>query len=144
MSRARAPLRAVAQAVAVRGLVPPAARPGSARDPGRSGGRRRGGGGGARTRRARHGRRRYRPVVRMTRYDGLIAELRRASQPERPAPPEFAAYLRKVRLHAYKVTNRDVEELKAAGYNEDDIFEQTVSAAVAAGLERLDAGLRAL
>ena len=62
----------------------------------------------------------------------------------RPAPPEFAEYLEKVRLHAYKVTDRDVEELKRAGFGEDEIFEHTVSAAVAAGLERLEAGLEAL
>ena len=80
----------------------------------------------------------------MTRYDELIAELREASQPDRPAPPEFAAYLDKVRRRAYKVTDRDVEELKALGFSEDEIFEHTVSAAVAAGIERLDAGLKAL
>lgn len=79
-----------------------------------------------------------------TRYDELIAELRAAAAPERPPPPEFAAYLQKVRLHAYKVTDRDVEELKAAGFGEDEIFEHTISAAVAAGLERLDAGLATL
>jgi alkylhydroperoxidase family enzyme len=49
-----------------------------------------------------------------------------------------------VRLHAYKVTDRDVEELKSAGFTEDEIFQHTVSAAVAAGLQRLDAGLGAL
>jgi alkylhydroperoxidase family enzyme len=48
-----------------------------------------------------------------------------------------------VRLHAYKVVDRDVDELKAA-FTEDEIFEHTVAAAVAAGLERLDAGLRAV
>ena len=80
----------------------------------------------------------------MSRYDELIARLREAAQPDRPAPPDFAPYLDKVRRHAYKVTDRDVEELKAAGHSEDEIFEQTVSAAVAAGLERLDAGLEAL
>jgi alkylhydroperoxidase family enzyme len=74
----------------------------------------------------------------------LIARLREASQPDRPAPPEFSAYLEQVRRHAFRVTDRDVEALKAAGYSEDEIFEQTVSAAVAAGLERLDAGLKAL
>jgi alkylhydroperoxidase family enzyme len=62
----------------------------------------------------------------------------------RPAPPEFAPYLEKVRLHAYKVTDADVEELKALGFDEDEIFEHTVSAAVAAGLERLDAGMAVL
>ena len=80
----------------------------------------------------------------MSRYDELIARLREAAQPDRPAPPDFAPYLDKVRRHAYKVTDRDVEKLRAAGHSEDEIFEQTVSAAVAAGLERLDAGLDAL
>ena len=79
-----------------------------------------------------------------TRYDGLIAELRAAARPERPAPPELALYLEKVRLHAYEVMDSDVQRLKDAGFGEDVIFEHTVSAAVAAGLERLDAGLRAL
>ena len=74
----------------------------------------------------------------------MIGALRTAAQPARPAPPEFATYLERVRLHAYKVTDRDVEELKAAGFTEDEIFEHTVSAAVAAGLERLDAGLATL
>jgi len=80
----------------------------------------------------------------VTRYDDFIARLRAAAQPERPAPPAMARYLEKVRLHAYKVTNGDVGELKAAGFTEDEIFEQTVSAAVAAGFDRLDAGLGAL
>jgi alkylhydroperoxidase family enzyme len=79
-----------------------------------------------------------------TRYDELIARLRAAAQPERGASPKLAGYLEKVRLHAYMVTDRDVDELKAAGLNEDEIFEHTVSAAVAAGLERLDAGLGTL
>jgi alkylhydroperoxidase family enzyme len=79
-----------------------------------------------------------------TRYDELVAELREAAQPERSTPPELEAYVQKVRLHAYRVTDREVEELKAAGWSEDELFEHTVSAAVAAGLERLDAAKRAL
>jgi alkylhydroperoxidase family enzyme len=42
------------------------------------------------------------------------------------------------------VTDDDVDALRASGLSEDEIFEVTVSAAVAAGLERLDAGLRTL
>ena len=80
----------------------------------------------------------------MTRYDELIGGLSEAAQPERPAPEEFAAYLGKVRRRASTITDRDVEALKDAGYSEDEIFEQTVSVAVAAGLGRLDAGLRTL
>jgi len=74
----------------------------------------------------------------------MIDALRAAARPERPAPPELASYLEKVRLHAYKVTDDDVEQLKALGFSEDEIFEHTVSTAVAAGLERLDAGLATL
>jgi alkylhydroperoxidase family enzyme len=79
-----------------------------------------------------------------TRYDELIAHLRLAAQPDRRAPAALAPYLEKVRLHAYKVTDRDVEELKAAGFSEDEIFEHTVSVATAAGLERLEAALAML
>ena len=79
-----------------------------------------------------------------TRYDDLIERLRTSAQPERPVPPELASYLEKVRLHAYKVTDGDVQALKDAGFSEDQIFEHTVSVAVAAGLERLEAGLGAL
>ena len=79
-----------------------------------------------------------------TRYDDLIDDLRKAARPERPAPPAFAAYLEKVRRHAYEVTDEDVHALKNAGFSEDQIFEHTVSTAVAAGLERLEAGLGAL
>jgi len=77
----------------------------------------------------------------MTRYDPLVDRLRRAAQPDREAPPEFAPYLDKVRSNAYKVTDEDIQALRDAGYSEDVIFEQTVSVAVAAGLKRLDAGL---
>ena len=80
----------------------------------------------------------------ITRYDQLVDDLREASRPERPAPPEFAAYLDKVRAHAYRVTDADVQALKDAGYSEDQIFEHTISAAVAAGLARLEAGLASL
>jgi alkylhydroperoxidase family enzyme len=80
----------------------------------------------------------------VTRYDELIAELREAAQPGRPASPEFAAYLDKVGRHAYKVTDADVQALKDAGYSDDEIFEQTVAAAVGAGLYRLEKGLDCL
>jgi alkylhydroperoxidase family enzyme len=80
----------------------------------------------------------------MTRYDSLVERLRQAAQPDREAPSDFAPYLDKVRRNAYEVTDGDVQALKDSGYSEDVIFEQTVSVAVAAGLERLEAGLEAL
>ena len=79
-----------------------------------------------------------------TRYDTLVERLREAAHPDREAPPGLASYLDKVRLHAYKVTDEDVQTLKDAGFSEDVIFEQTVSVAVAAGLMRLEAGLGVL
>jgi threonine synthase len=80
----------------------------------------------------------------MTRYDLLVERLRQAARPDREAPPDFASYLDKVRRNAYKVTDEDIQALKDAGYSEDVIFVQTVSVAVAAGLERLEAGLRVM
>ncbi len=59
-------------------------------------------------------------------------------------PPALRPYLDKVGRHAYKVTDRDIEALKAQGYSEEAIFELTVSAAVGAGLGRLKRGLNAL
>jgi alkylhydroperoxidase family enzyme len=86
----------------------------------------------------------YRLLAGMTRYDSLVERLRQAAQPDRQAPPDFAPYLGKVRRNAYEVTDEDIQALKDAGYSEDVIFEQTVSVAVAAGLERLEAGLKVL
>lgn len=87
----------------------------------------------------------YRLLARpVTRYDSLVERLRQAAQPDRQAPPDFAPYLDKVRRNAYKVMDEDIQALKGAGYSDDVIFEQTVSVAVAAGLERLKAGLQVL
>ena len=58
--------------------------------------------------------------------------------------PLAEAYLRKVRLHAYKITDEEVERLRGGGWSEDQIFELTVAAAYGAGRRRLDAGLAAL
>ena len=77
-------------------------------------------------------------------YDRLIDDLRRAAQADSPALPEFSTYLAKVRGNAYEVTDADVQALKDAGFSDDEIFEQTVAAAVDAGLTRLQAGLDTL
>jgi len=73
-----------------------------------------------------------------------IAELRNVVASSAPAPTEMAAYLEKVRDRAYAVTDRDIEELKAAGFSEDAIFEQTVAVAIAEGLRRFDVAREAL
>jgi alkylhydroperoxidase family enzyme len=56
----------------------------------------------------------------------------------------MASYLDKVRTAAHTIVDEDVEALKASGCSEDEIFEQTVAAAVGEGRRRLDAGFRAL
>jgi alkylhydroperoxidase family enzyme len=58
--------------------------------------------------------------------------------------PLAEAYVEKVRLHAYKITDQEMDDLRAAGWSEEQIFELTVSAAYGAGKRRLDAGLRGL
>jgi alkylhydroperoxidase family enzyme len=78
-----------------------------------------------------------------TRYDELIATLREAAHPEREAPPELHAYLEKVRLHAYRVSDDDVARLRGA-FSEDELFEHTVATSVAAGLERLEQALEVM
>ena len=58
-----------------------------------------------------------------------------------PAP--VAAYLAKVRDASFRITGADVEDLRAAGYGEEEIFELTIAAALGAALRRRDAGLAA-
>jgi alkylhydroperoxidase family enzyme len=45
-------------------------------------------------------------------------------------------YLEKLRKHAYKIVDGDVEALREAGRSEDEIFEITLSGALGAGLSR--------
>jgi alkylhydroperoxidase family enzyme len=73
-----------------------------------------------------------------------LDRLRAVVRDTAPPPDAMAAYLAKVRTAAYKVTDGDVDALRAAGLSEDVIFEQTVAAAVGEGLRRFDAFERAL
>jgi hypothetical protein len=61
-----------------------------------------------------------------------------------PLPDPVLAFVDKVSEHAYKVTDRDFENLRHAGYAEGAIFEMAVCSAVGAGMARLDAGMQAL
>lgn len=56
----------------------------------------------------------------------------------------LSAYLTKVREESFRVTDRDMEDLKSAGLNEDEIFELTIAAALGSAARRLDAGLKAM
>jgi len=59
-------------------------------------------------------------------------------------PEELATYVTTVALHAYRVTDEDIEVLRQAGYSDDALFEITVSAALGAGVARFEQGLKAL
>ena len=72
------------------------------------------------------------------------ADLSRSRQETIAIPPELEAYICKVTLYAYKVTDEDIARLKVFGYTEDDLFELTISAALGAGRTRLECGLAAL
>ena len=74
----------------------------------------------------------------------LDPEIRRAAAEGADIPEPLRDYLDKVARYAYRVTDRDVATLRAAGYSEDQIFEATVSCALGAGLRRLEAGLSAI
>lgn len=74
----------------------------------------------------------------------LPAIVRAAALSGSAVPAAARAYADKVRHHAYKVTDGDVDELKKAGWSEDEIFELTIAAAVGAGMSRLDKALAAM
>ena len=76
----------------------------------------------------------------MTPLDELRAVVANAPAP----PPVMGAYLEKVRLHAFRITDADVVALRDAGLSEDEIFEHTVAVAIGAGLVRLDAAARVI
>ena len=73
-----------------------------------------------------------------------LAVLRSIVAGSPPAPPEMAAYLEKVRERAYTVVDRDIEALEERGFSQDEIFEQTVAAAIGEGLRRLDVATKAI
>jgi alkylhydroperoxidase family enzyme len=68
----------------------------------------------------------------------------RATNQTETIPQELVSYVKKIALHAYKTTDEDIDALRKAGYSEDAIFEITLSAALGAGMARLERGLTAL
>ena len=74
----------------------------------------------------------------------LSPSTRRAAASGADVPVEARAYTDKVRRHAYRVVDRDVEDLRAAGWSEDEIFELTIAIAMDAGLSRLNRARRVL
>jgi alkylhydroperoxidase family enzyme len=78
-----------------------------------------------------------------TQIEAYVAQRSEASS-EEALSPTLSGYIDTVALHAYKVTDEDISALLKAGYSEDGIFEITVSAALGAGMMRLQRGLEAL
>jgi hypothetical protein len=68
--------------------------------------------------------------------------LRRQAASGQP-PSELTTLVQKIRDHAYKVTDDDMDALRAR-YSEDQLFELVVAAAVGAAEYRLQAALAAL
>jgi hypothetical protein len=56
----------------------------------------------------------------------------------------LGAFAQKVAAHAFMVNDKDIQELHRADYSDDQIFEAAVSAALGAGLYRLDCVLSIL
>jgi hypothetical protein len=74
----------------------------------------------------------------------LPPQIRAAAIDGHPLPDPLAqGYVETVRRHAYKVTDRHLDELAEAGWTDDQVFELTVAAAFGAAKRRLDVGLRA-
>ena len=59
-------------------------------------------------------------------------------------PRMLSAFADKVIRYAYKVTDADISRLLDSGYTEDAVFEAIVSAAVGAGMVRIEQGLRSI
>lgn len=72
------------------------------------------------------------------------ATLRLAAYCGKGLAEPLSGYVEKLRQHAYRVQDDDIEQVHDAGYSEDQIFEVTVAAALGAGDTRLRAGLSAL
>jgi hypothetical protein len=74
----------------------------------------------------------------------LPPEARLAAATRTGVPERFASYVDAIHDHAYRITDRVVDELKAAGASEDELFEVSVAASYGAARYRLDAALEAV
>jgi alkylhydroperoxidase family enzyme len=72
------------------------------------------------------------------------ATVRRAAHSGAGLAEPLSGYVEKLRRHAYRIQDSDIERLCAAGYSEDQVFEVTIAAALGAGDARLHVGLSAL
>jgi alkylhydroperoxidase family enzyme len=75
---------------------------------------------------------------------GRFSAERRAAFAGEPIAGAPGAFAEKVRRHAYRVTENDLDALRRHGLDEDAIFELTIASAVGEAYSRLRAGLSAL
>jgi alkylhydroperoxidase family enzyme len=69
--------------------------------------------------------------------------LRHAAADRKDVPPDLQRLIDKIHDHPYKVTDEDLAKLQQT-YDDDQLFEIIVSAALGASRKRLFAGLSAL
>jgi alkylhydroperoxidase family enzyme len=74
----------------------------------------------------------------------LASSARRTAFFGDPVPAEASDFVEKVRLHAYRVTDADIEALKVSGWSEDAIFELTVATALGSALARREIARKAM
>src|SRR5262249_22685860 len=89
-----------------------------------------------------HGIRRLKSAV-LTSSGRLSRELRESALSSADIPGPLGEYVRRVQQRAWEVSDAEVESLKKH-YEEDQIFEATVCAAIGAGLARLGPALEVL
>lgn len=77
----------------------------------------------------------------LTQPGSLSPPVRQAAFDGRDVPDDVAAYVAKVREHAYRVTDGEVAGLLSQGWSQDQVYELTLGAALGAAMERLQAGL---
>ncbi len=77
-------------------------------------------------------------TLRKSIYGHIHEDLELQEQPLQTNSGVLNNYLTKVALHPYKIIDRDIEQLKKEGFSEDEIFELTVTTAVASGVGRLN------
>jgi alkylhydroperoxidase family enzyme len=71
----------------------------------------------------------------------LEPALRRAAATGGELPAPLRAWVDKVVRHAWTCVDDDVAALKAVGYDEDQIYEVTIAAAMGAATSRMERGL---
>jgi hypothetical protein len=74
----------------------------------------------------------------------LAPDLRRAAARNEGVPEPYTGFADRVHHHAYRTTDEHVAALRAAGADQDAVFEITIAAAYGAARARFDAGLRAV